>query len=49
MKLVPVTKLDKTNKTTFKKIDDDVISESCDVIPIFLNYGHFRAMQMPDS
>ena len=49
MKLVPITKLDKTKKTTSKKIDDDVISENCDVIAIFLNYGNFRPMQMPDS
>ena len=35
MKLGPVTKLDKRNKTTSKKIDDDVMSEYCDVIVIF--------------
>ena len=29
-----VTKLDKRNKT-LKKIDDDIISENCDVIVIF--------------
>ena len=36
MKLEPVTKLDKTNETTSKKLEDDVIWENCDVILIFL-------------
>ena len=35
MKLGAVTKLDKKNKTVLKKINDDVISENCDVIIIF--------------
>ena len=35
MKLGPVTKLDKRNKTTSKKFDDDVMSKNCDVIAIF--------------
>ena len=35
MKLGPVTKLDKRNKTTSKKFDDEVISENYDVIVIF--------------
>ena len=35
MKLGPVTKIDKRNKTTSKKIDVDVMSENCDVIVIF--------------
>ena len=35
MKLGPVTKLDKRNKTTSKKFDDDVMLENCDVIVIF--------------
>ena len=35
MKLGPVTKLDKRNKTTSKKFDDNVMSENCDVIVIF--------------
>ena len=34
MKLEPVTKLDKRNKTTSKKFDEDVMSENCDVIVI---------------
>ena len=32
MRLGPVTKLDKRNKTTSKKIDNDVMSADCDVI-----------------
>ena len=35
MKLRPLTKLDKRNKTTSKKFDDDVILENCDAIVIF--------------
>ena len=35
MKLGSVTKLDKKNKTTSKKIDEDIMAESCDVIAIF--------------
>ena len=35
MKLGPVTKLDKRNKTTLNKIDDDVMSANCDVIVFF--------------
>ena len=34
----PVTKLDKRNKTTSKKFDDDVMSENCEVIVIFPIY-----------
>ena len=39
MKLGPVTKLDKRNKTTSKNFEDEVISENCDVIVIFPIYG----------
>ena len=35
MMLGPVTKFDKSNKTTSKKFDDDIMSTSCDVIVIF--------------
>ena len=49
MKLVSITKIDKKNKTTSKKFDDDVISESCDIIPVFPIYGQFGAIQKPDS
>ena len=49
MKLGPVTKLDKRNKTTSKKFDDDVMSENCDVIVIFRIFGQFGAVRRPDS
>ena len=52
MKLGPVTKLDKKNKTTSgkkKKKDDDVIWENCDVIAIFPIYSQFGAIWKPDS
>ena len=39
MKLGPVTKIDKKNKTTSKKIDDDIMSENCNVIAIFPVYS----------
>ena len=38
MKLGPVTKLDKRNKTTSKKFDADVMSENYDVIAIFFYF-----------
>ena len=49
MKLGPVTKLDKRNKTTSKKVDDDVIAENCDVFVIFSICGQFGAIWKPDS
>ena len=49
MKLGPVTKLNKKNKTMSKKFDDDVMSENCDVIVIFPIYGQFGAIRKPDS
>ena len=49
MKLRPVTKLDKRNKTTSKKFDDDVMSENCDVIVIFRVFGQSGAVWRPDS
>ena len=49
MKLGPVTKLDKKNKTTSKKFNDNVMSANCDVIVIFLIYGEFGAIRKPDS
>ena len=48
MKLGPVTKLDKRNKTTSKKIDNDVMSENCDVMAIFPIYGQSGAFQKLD-
>ena len=35
MKLGPVTKLDKKNKTTSKNFDDDAMSENYDIIVSF--------------
>ena len=48
MKLRPVTKLDKRNKTPFKNIDDELMSENYDVIVIFRIYGQFGAIRKPD-
>ena len=42
MKLGQVTKRDKRNKTTSKKIDDDIMSGNCDVIAFFLIYGQLE-------
>ena len=49
MKLGLITKLDKINKVTSKKFDDDVISENCNAIVIFLIYGQFGTIRKPDS
>ena len=49
MKLGPVTKIDKRNKITSEKFDDDVISEIYDVIVIFRIFGQFGAVRRPDS
>ena len=49
MKLGPVTKLDKRNKTTSKSFYDDVMSTNCEVIVIFPIYGQFGAIQNPGS
>ena len=50
MKLGPVTKLDKRNKTTSKKFYDEVISENCGhIVAIFPINSHFGAMRKPDS
>ena len=50
MELGLLTKLDKRNKATSKKIDDDIVSENCDVIAIFFFiYGQFGAIRKPDS
>ena len=38
MKLGPATKIDKNNKKTFKKFNDDIMSENCDVIVLFSIY-----------
>ena len=49
MKLELVIKLEKRNKITPKKIVDDVMSNNCNVIVIFLIYGQFGALRKPDS
>ena len=49
MKFGPTTKLDKRNKTTPKKFDENVMPENCDVIAIFQIYGQFGAIWKPDS
>ena len=49
MKLGPVTKLDKRNKATSNKFDDDAMSTICDLIVIFPIYGQFGAIRKPDS
>ena len=49
IKLRPVTKLDKKNKTKSKEIDNDVILVDCDDIIIFSVYGQFEAIQKPVS
>ena len=49
MKLGPVSKLDKKNKTLSKNFDDNVISENHDGIVICLIYGQFGATENPDS
>ena len=49
MKLVPVTKIDKRNKTTSKKCDGEVMSANCDVLVIFPIYGQLKAIRNPDA
>ena len=49
MKLGPVTKLDKRNKTTSKQFDHDVMLQNYDVIVIFRICGQFGAVRRPES
>ena len=49
MNFRPVTKLDKRNKITSKKFDDDVMSADCGTIVIFPIYGQFGAIRKWDS
>ena len=49
MKLGPVTKLNKGNKTKPKKFDHEVMSQNCDVIVIFSIYCQFGGIRNPDS
>ena len=48
MKLGPETKPVKNNKTISKNFHNDVMSEKCDIIVIFLIYGQFGAIRKPD-
>ena len=48
MKLGPVTKLDKRNKATSKKLDNDVSSANFGVTLNFTIYGQFGAYRKPD-
>ena len=49
MKLGPITKFDKKNKTTSEKNNEDIILANCDVITIFPIYGQFGAIRKLDS
>ena len=49
MKLRLVTKLDKGNTKTYKKFDDEVMYEYCDVIILFPIYGQSGTMENPNS
>ena len=49
MKLGPVTKLDKRNKKTSKKFDDNVMPGSCGIIVIFPITSQFGAIWKPES
>ena len=48
MKLGPITKCDKRNKT-MSKFDDDAITQNCDVIVIFPILSQFAAVRRPDT
>ena len=48
MNLGPVTKLDKSNKTTSKTFDDDFMLENYDIIVIFPFYDQFGAIWKQD-
>ena len=48
MKLGEVTKLDKRNKTTSKKFDDDVMSKNCEVIAILRIFDQFGEVRRPE-
>ena len=49
MKLGPVTKRHRRNKTTSKKFDNDVMSENCDIIASLLIHGQSGNIRKPDS
>ena len=45
MRLEPVTKLDRRNKTTSKKSDNNIMSINCGVIVTYLIYNQFGAIR----
>ena len=49
VKLVPVTKFNKRNKTKCKIFGDNVMLENCDAIVIFPIYSQFGAVWKPDA
>ena len=49
MKLGPVTKSDKRNKTMSKKFNDDIKPENYGAIVIFSIYGQYRDTWKPNS
>ena len=49
MKLGPVTKIDKRNKTKSKNFDDDEMSENYDAIVVFRIFVQFGAVRRTDS
>ena len=49
MKLRPITKLDKRNTATLKKVNYDDLSTNCDFFIIFLIYDQLGVNQKPDS
>ena len=48
MRLRSVTKLDKRNKTTSTKFDNDIMYENRDAIVNFRIFGQFGAVRRPD-
>ena len=48
MKLGMVTKINKKNKITSKKVDDDVMWENSDIIVIFAIYDKSEEIWKPD-
>ena len=49
MRIGPVTKSEKENKTTLKKFDNDVMLANCDVIVVLPVCGKFGAIRRTDS
>ena len=49
MKLGPLTKAEKSNTATSKKMDNDVMAEDFDVFAFFTIYGHTVTIRKRDS